>query len=279
MEKYMKVSELKTRLSELKKDKIIGFAPTMGALHQGHLSLVDMCRSMCDVTVASIFVNPAQFNDREDYRRYPRTMDNDGKILEDAGCDIVFIPSEKEIYPEKDERIFDFGVLDKVMEGKFRPGHFNGVAQVVSRLFDIVNPDKSFFGQKDFQQVSIIKHMVKQLNLTTEIVVCPIIREPDGLAMSSRNMLLSETQRKEASIISQALFHAREQSIKMPIDEIKNEAIRRINLSPELKVEYIEIVEADTLQPVSEWEDSSEIFACVAVYAGKIRLIDNIQLK
>jgi pantoate--beta-alanine ligase len=279
MEKYIKVSELKTRLSELKKGKTVGLAPTMGALHQGHLSLVDMCKSMCDVTVASIFVNPTQFNDKEDYRRYPRTLDKDMEILEDAGCEIVFIPSEKEIYPEKDERIFDFGVLDKVMEGKFRPGHFNGVAQVVSRLFDIVNPDKSFFGQKDFQQVSIIKNMVKQLNLTTEIVVCPIIREPDGLAMSSRNMLLSENQRKEASVISQALFHAREQAIKTPIDEIGNEAIHRINLSPELKVEYLEIVDADTLQPVSKWEDSSEIFVCVAVHAGKIRLIDNIRLK
>jgi pantoate--beta-alanine ligase len=279
MERYIKVSELKTRLSELKQDKTVGFVPTMGALHKGHLSLVDMCKSMCDITVASIFVNPTQFNDREDYRRYPRTLEKDWKILEDAGCDIVFIPSEKEIYPEKDERIFDFGVLDKVMEGKFRPGHFNGVAQVVSRLFDIVNPDKSFFGQKDFQQVSIIKNMVKQLNLITEIVVCPIIREPDGLAMSSRNMLLSENQKKEASIISRALFYAKEQAIKMSIDEIRDEVIRRINLSSELKVEYMEIVDADTLQPVSGWDDSAEIFICVAVHADKIRLIDNVQLK
>jgi pantoate--beta-alanine ligase len=279
MEKYMKVSELKAGLSELKKDKTVGFVPTMGALHQGHISLVDMCKSMCDITVASIFVNPAQFNDRDDYRRYPRTLEKDGKILEDAGCDIVFTPSEKEIYPEKDERIFDFGTLDKVMEGKFRPGHFNGVAQVVSRLFDIVNPDKSFFGQKDFQQASIIKSMVKQLNFATEIVVCPIIREPDGLAMSSRNMLLSENQRKEASCISRALFYAKEQAAKMPVGEIIDETIRRINLSPELKVEYLEIVDADALLPVSGWDGSAKIFACTAVYAGKIRLIDNVQLK
>jgi pantoate--beta-alanine ligase len=251
----------------------------MGALHRGHLSLIGICRTMCDITVASIFVNPTQFNDKEDYQRYPRTLEKDEEILENAGCDIVFTPDEKEIYPKKDERIFDFGELDKVMEGRFRPGHFNGVAQVVSRLFDIVNPDKSFFGQKDFQQVSIIKNMVKQLYLTTEIVVCPIIRESDGLAMSSRNMLLSENQRTEAVKISQALFYAKEQAMKMSVDEIIAETIRRINLSPELRVEYLEIVDANTLQSVSEWDESSEIFACAAVHAGKIRLIDNVQLK
>jgi pantoate--beta-alanine ligase len=280
MERYIKVSELKMRLSGLKNSKTVGFVPTMGALHRGHLSLVDICKSMCDVTVASIFVNPTQFNDKEDYQRYPRTPENDMAILEKAGCDIVFTPAENEIYPETDERIFDFGELDKVMEGKFRPGHFNGVAQVVSRLFDIVNPDKSFFGQKDFQQVSIIKNMVKQLNLTTGIVVCPIVREPDGLAMSSRNVLLLERQRKEAAGISQALFNAQKQAMaRRPVSEIKDEAVRQINSSPELRVEYFETVDADTLQPVGEWDDSAEIFACVAVHAGKIRLIDNVQLK
>ncbi|MDR2383484.1 MAG: pantoate--beta-alanine ligase [Prevotellaceae bacterium] len=279
MERYRKVSELKSRLSGLKNNKTVGFVPTMGALHRGHLSLIALCKSMCDLTVASIFVNPTQFNDVADYQRYPRTLEKDAAILEKAGCDIVFTPDENEIYPEKDNRIFDFGDLDKVMEGKFRPGHFNGVAQVVSRLFDIVNPDKSFFGQKDFQQVSIIKNMVKQLNLTTEIVVCPIVRELDGLAMSSRNVLLSERQRKEAAKISQALFNAKKQAIATPINEIKDEAVRQINLSPELRVEYLEIVDANTLQPVAEWDDSSEIFACVAVHAGKIRLIDNVQLK
>jgi pantoate--beta-alanine ligase len=279
MERYIKVSDLKLRLSELKRNKTVGFVPTMGALHQGHLSLVDICKSMCDITVASIFVNPTQFNDMGDYQRYPRTLEKDEAILEKAGCDIVFTPAENEIYPETDKRIFDFGELDKVMEGKFRPGHFNGVAQVVSRLFDIVNPNKSFFGQKDFQQVSIIKNMVKQLNLTTEIVVCPIVREPDGLAMSSRNVLLSERQREEAVTISQALFDTKKQVIATPIDEIKSEAVRKINSSPELRVEYLEIVDANTLQPVTEWDDSAEIFACVAVHVGKIRLIDNVQLK
>jgi pantoate--beta-alanine ligase len=279
MEKYIKVAELRSRLSELKTDKTVGFVPTMGALHQGHLSLIALSKSMCDITVASIFVNPAQFNDRKDYQRYPRSLEKDGEILKGIDCDIVFTPSEKEIYPEKDERTFDFGTLDNVMEGKFRPGHFNGVAQAVSRLFDIVNPDKSFFGQKDLQQVSIIKNMVKQLNLTTEIIVCPTVREPDGLAMSSRNMLLSKSQRQEAVRISQALFYAKERAIKAPVMTVREEAIHIINQSPELKVEYFEIVDSDTLQSVSEWNSSEEIFACVAVHAGKIRLIDNIQLK
>jgi pantoate--beta-alanine ligase len=279
MERYSKISELKTRLFELKKGKITGFTPTMGALHQGHLSLIALSKSMCDITVASIFVNPTQFNDKDDYQRYPRTLENDMEMLDNAGCDIVFIPSEKEIYPERDERIFNFGQLDKVMEGKFRPGHFNGVAQVVSRLFDIVNPDRAFFGQKDFQQVSIIKNMVKQLNLPVEIVVAPIIREHDGLAMSSRNMLLTGTQRKEAVAISQALFFAREQAPKASVNAVRYKAICHINSSSELEVEYLEIVDADTLQSISDWDDAAEIFACAAVRAGKIRLIDNVQIK
>jgi pantoate--beta-alanine ligase len=279
MKRYIKVADLKSRLAELKSNKTVGFVPTMGALHQGHLSLVALCKSMCDITVASIFVNPTQFNDKEDYQRYPRTLANDEKILANAGCDIVFTPTETDIYPEKDERVFDFGKLDKVMEGKFRPGHFNGVAQVVSRLFDIVNPNKAFFGQKDFQQVAIIKNMAKQLNLETEIVVCPIVREADGLAMSSRNMLLSDNQRKEAARISQALFYAQKQAIETPVIDLIDETIRRINLSPELRVEYLEIVDANTLQPVAKWDDATEIFACAAVRVGEIRLIDNVQLK
>jgi pantoate--beta-alanine ligase len=280
MEKYVTVGELKSKLAALRETgKTVGFVPTMGALHQGHLSLIEQSRTMCGITVASIFVNPTQFNDKADYQRYPRTLENDVRMLDDAGCDIVFVPGETEIYPCIDDRIFDFGNLDKVMEGKFRPGHFNGVAQVVSRLFDIVNPDKSFFGQKDFQQVSIIKDMVRQLNLPAEIVACPIIREQDGLAMSSRNMLLTKEQRAEATEISRNLFYAKEQAAKMSINDLRNEVIRRINASPELEVEYLEIVDAGDLQPVSGWDSVGEIFACAAVYAGKIRLIDNIQLK
>ncbi|MDR0385818.1 MAG: pantoate--beta-alanine ligase [Prevotellaceae bacterium] len=279
MEKYTKISELQLKLAVLRRHKTIGFVPTMGAVHQGHLSLVRQSKSECDITVASIFVNPSQFNEREDYRRYPRTPESDMTMLESAGCDMVFIPAEEEIYPEKDERIFDFGDLDKVMEGKFRPGHFNGVAQVVSRLFDIVNPSKSFFGQKDFQQVVIIKNMVKQLNLPVETVVCPTVRESDGLAMSSRNMLLSENQRREAAKISQALFYAKKQATKISLNEIKEETIRQIDLSPELKVEYLEIADADSLQPVDSWNDAAKIVICTAVHAGNVRLIDNVQIK
>jgi pantoate--beta-alanine ligase len=280
MEKYVTVGDLKSKLATLKeKGKTVGFVPTMGALHKGHLSLIEQSRKMCDITVASIFVNPTQFNDSADYQRYPRTPENDGQMLADAGCDMVFVPSETEIYPCIDNRTFDFGNLDKVMEGKFRPGHFNGVAQVVSRLFDIVNPDRAFFGQKDFQQVSIIKDMVRQLNLSTKIIVCPIIREQDGLAMSSRNMLLTKEQRAEAAGISKALFHARQQATKMSITDLRDEVISMINASPELEVEYLEIVAAEDLQPVAGWDGYGEIFVCTAVYAGKIRLIDNIQLK
>lgn len=280
MEKYTSIASLQNRLAELRKDKTIGFVPTMGALHPGHLSLVTMCKNVCDITVVSIFVNPTQFNDKDDYKRYPRMPEEDMKMLEQAGCNIVFSPTEEEVYPEKDNRIFDFGGLDKVMEGKFRPGHFNGVAQIVSKLFDMVKPDKAFFGQKDFQQVAIIKNMVQQLKLSVEIVIAPIIRENDGLAMSSRNMLLTDEQRKSAANISQALTFAKEQADKKePVEGIKNEVVKRINTDPNLKVEYIEVVDADTLQPVNNWNDSDEIFACIAVHAGKIRLIDNIQLK
>jgi pantoate--beta-alanine ligase len=279
MKTYTKLADLKSRLRELKREgKTLGFVPTMGALHRGHLSLLDLCRSMCDIAVASIFVNPSQFNDKADYQRYPRTPENDMEMLESANCNIAFVPAEEEIYPEKDSRIFDFGELDKVMEGKFRPGHFNGVAQVVSRLFDIVNPDQSFFGQKDLQQVCIIKSMVRQLNLSTGIVVAPIVREQDGLAMSSRNRLLTGDQRIEAAKIYRALLHAVEQASMMPVSELVTEMKRQINSSPELEVEYFEIVGGD-LQPVSGWDADGEIYACAAVYAGKIRLIDNVRLK
>ncbi|MDR0560986.1 MAG: pantoate--beta-alanine ligase [Prevotellaceae bacterium] len=278
MDIYRKVSDIRLRLD--KAEGVVGFVPTMGALHCGHLSLVKLCKSATDITVASIFVNPTQFNDSEDYRRYPRNVESDCEMLKNAGCDIVFVPSEEEIYPEPDNRIFDFGNLDKIMEGYFRPGHFNGVAQVVSRLFDIVKPDKAFFGQKDFQQVAIIKAMARQLNLSTKIEVVPTVRENSGLAMSSRNALLTETQQKNAAGISQSLFRAKE-AVKQNVSpaHLKNEIAEMINSVPELKTEYAEIVDGKTLEPVSDWNRHSEIFACVAVNIGKIRLIDNIQLK
>lgn len=276
MNRFLTVSELKSGLDRA--NRTVGFVPTMGALHEGHLSLVKLCKSMCDITIVSIFVNPTQFNDKNDYQRYPRDTEYDCRMLEDAGCDAVFIPSEKEIYPEPDVRIFDFGSLDKVMEGHFRAGHFNGVAQVVSRLFDIVNPDVAFFGQKDLQQTVIIKEMVKQLQIPTRIVVAPIMREEDGLAMSSRNMLLTPAFRKKAKAIYMALQIAKMTMSTTTPAKLKKAIKGLIERESGLVVEYVEIVDGTTLAPVSKWNNSNKIYACVAVFAGEIRLIDNMQL-
>ncbi|MDR2424112.1 MAG: pantoate--beta-alanine ligase [Prevotellaceae bacterium] len=275
MNRFLTVSELKAGIDSA---KTVGFVPTMGALHWGHISLVEMSKSMCDITVVSIFVNPTQFNDRNDYNRYPRDIEADCQMLEEAGCDLVFIPSEKEIYPQPDTRIFDFGLLDKVMEGLFRPGHFNGVAQVVSRLFDIINPDMAFFGQKDFQQTVIIKEMVRQLNIPTKIIVAPIVREANGLAMSSRNKLLMPENRENASLIHEAMMLATEFVPNIEVKKVKDTISTIISKSATLKVEYIEIVDGETLQPISRWTDANDIYICVAVYAGKIRLIDNLRI-
>lgn len=205
-----------------KREKPIGFVPTMGALHNGHLSLVKECKKNSDITVVSIFVNPTQFNDLEDLKRYPRTLDKDTELLRTVGCDLVFAPTVDEIYPEPDTRKFDFGYLESVMEGALRPGHFNGVGQVVSRLFDIVRPDKAFFGMKDFQQVAIIKNMVKQLNYNIQIIPCPIVREENGLALSSRNTLLGEDYKKNAPHIYATLKKARNLASEMSVSDLKN---------------------------------------------------------
>lgn len=256
--------------------KTIGFVPTMGALHEGHLSLVAQCRKNCHVTVVSVFVNPTQFNDPEDLKRYPRTPEKDCALLETAGCDVVFLPSVEEIYPEKDTRKFNFGYLESIMEGAKRPGHFNGVAQVVSRLFDIVQPDKAFFGMKDFQQVAIVKNMVKQLDYPLEIVPCPIVREESGLALSSRNALLDEEHKKNAPHIHATLEKARSLTSQMSVSELKRWITDEINRNPFLETEYVEIVDDTTLKIINDWEEKGIKVACVAVYAGKIRLIDNI---
>src|ERR1035437_3648920 len=215
--------------------KRIGFVPTMGALHEGHLSLLEAAKKECEITICSIFVNPTQFNDKNDLIRYPRMPEKDCRMLENNGCDIVFMPSVEEIYPQTDTRIFDFGKLDKVLEGAHRPGHFNGVAQVVSRLFEIVKPDKAFFGLKDYQQVLIIKNLVELLHLPIEIIACPILREPDGLAMSSRNMLLSAEERKAASLIPKLMQEAKNLSSKMPLTDLKNKLLEEIKNEPLLK--------------------------------------------
>ena len=276
----MKVFTESSKLSEALKQRkgTCGFVPTMGALHEGHLSLVDRCRKECDTVVVSVFVNPTQFNDPNDLKNYPRTAEADIALLEKAGADFAFMPSVEEIYPEKDTRIFDFGQLDKVMEGPSRPGHFNGVAQLDSRLFDIVGCDTAYFGEKDFQQIAIIREMVRQLNYPIRIVACPIVRESDGLAMSSRNLLLTPEHRKAAPLIYQSLCEAAELHRALPVEDTKRRVIERINANPLLHVEYFSIVNADTLQDISDWSEAENVRGCIVVHAGAVRLIDNIAM-
>ena len=261
----------------LHKEKVLtGFVPTMGALHQGHVSLVERCRRECGRVVVSVFVNPTQFNDPADLRSYPRTLDADLKLLEAAGADMVYAPSVEDVYPEPDTRKFDFGQIDKVMEGAHRPGHFNGVAQVVSRLFAIVEPDRAYFGEKDFQQIAVIRAMVRQLQLKVEIVPCPIVRGEDGLALSSRNALLTPEHRAAAPQIYAALRAGVDFSRTATVAETERMVVDRINSNPLLEVEYFQIVDADTLQPLSEWKAGVTTRGCVAVHAGSVRLIDNM---
>lgn len=272
-----KKDDLAVYLKQCRLDKLtIGFVPTMGALHEGHLSLVKRSLSECDVTVVSVFVNPTQFNDKNDLKNYPRCVDKDCALLEKAGVNAVFTPSVEEMYPEPDTRVFDFNGLDKVMEGEHRPGHFNGVAQVVSKLFDIVNPDKAFFGLKDFQQVAIIKQMVKNLGLKVEIVPCPIVREPDGLAKSSRNMLLEPQYRAIAPAIRKTLYEATTMKDTLAPAQLCEWITKTVNATKLLETEYVQIVNFDTLMPIDKF-GSEKAIACIAVWAGKIRLIDNIE--
>lgn len=269
--------ELVSLIDNYKKEgKTIGFVPTMGALHNGHLSLVKECKKNSDIAVVSIFVNPTQFNDPEDLKRYPRTLEKDTELLKTVDCDLIFAPSVEEIYPEPDIRKFDFGYLESVMEGAKRPGHFNGVGQVVSRLFDIVRPDKAFFGMKDFQQVAIIKNMVKQLNYSIQIVPCPIVREESGLALSSRNTLLDADHKKNAPHIYATLKKARNLASELSVSDLKKWITDEINSNSYLETEYVEIVDDTTLKITEDWKEAGTKVACVAVYAGNIRLIDNI---
>ncbi|MDX1283960.1 MAG: pantoate--beta-alanine ligase [Draconibacterium sp.] len=270
------IKDLHSELARFGASVSVGFVPTMGALHEGHLSLVKQSVTENQVTVVSIFVNPTQFNDPKDLERYPRTLETDLKLLEPSGCNIVFAPNAKEVYPEPDTRQFDFGGMGKVMEGEHRPGHFNGVAQVVSKLFEMVKSNKAYFGLKDFQQLAIIKNMVKQLQLSVEIVPCAIIREESGLAMSSRNELLSDEQRRNAAVISETLFKAKELVAHKSVYELKKWVVDNINKNPFLDVEYFEIVDDEQLQPVQNWEEENTKVGCVAAFCGKIRLIDNI---
>ena len=261
----------------------VGFVPTMGALHNGHLSLVAAASEVCPLVVVSIYVNPTQFNDKNDLRNYPRTIDADIKLLEKAfrNSDIVFTPADKEIYPDHDDRKFHFGNLDLVMEALHRPGHFNGVAQVVSRLFDIVKPDIAFFGMKDFQQLAVIKELVRQSGSKVKITGCPIVRENDGLAMSSRNMLLEPDIRKNAPVIYKTISAASAMIAEKDVPEIKTWVRDTINIVPGLDVEYYDIVDDTELIPVSSksgMHAGKRYFGCIAVKAGRIRLIDNVEI-
>lgn len=257
----------------------IGFVPTMGALHAGHRSLVERARRECATVVVSVFVNPTQFNDKTDLKNYPRTPEADLRLLEEVGADYVFMPSVEEVYPEPDTRTFDFGMIDKVMEGATRPGHFNGVAQVVSRLFDLAKPAKAYFGEKDFQQIAVIREMVRQLRIPVEIIPCPIVRGEDGLALSSRNTLLDTDHRTAAPYIYKVLKAAVEKSHQTTPDQLAAWVTAQVESNPLLKVIYFQVVDAATMQQVRTWEESPAIQGCIAVQAGDIRLIDNIKLR
>ena len=257
----------------------IGFVPTMGALHAGHRSLVERARRECATVVVSVFVNPTQYNDKTDLKNYPRTPEADLRLLEEVGADYVFMPSVEEVYPEPDTRTFDFGMIDKVMEGATRPGHFNGVAQVVSRLFDLVKPAKAYFGEKDFQQIAVIREMVRQLRIPVEIIPCPIVRGEDGLALSSRNTLLDTDHRTAAPYIYKVLKAAVEKSHQTTPDQLAAWVTAQVESNPLLKVIYFQVVDAATMQQVRTWEESPAIQGCIAVQAGDIRLIDNIKLR
>jgi pantoate--beta-alanine ligase len=279
MKKFATIKETAAYLSRQKAaGKTIGFVPTMGALHEGHLELMRRARQENDLLVVSIFVNPIQFNNADDLKKYPRTLEEDIEKLESVQCDVLFAPTVEEMYPEKVTRQYDFGQLDKVMEGKFRPGHFNGVAVVVKKLFDIVQPHRAYFGEKDFQQLVIIKKLVEMENIPVEIVPCPIVREPDGLAMSSRNRLLTPEQRKEAPFIYETLLEAKRRRHHICANPLRQMIINRFEGNENFKLEYFDIVNDKTLQPITGWNDKVGTVACVAAWLGNVRLIDNIRI-
>ncbi|MBO7255772.1 MAG: pantoate--beta-alanine ligase [Bacteroidales bacterium] len=262
--------------------KTIGFVPTMGALHEGHASLIRKAVEECDAVVVSDFVNPTQFNNQNDFNTYPRTLDQDCAFVERLGVEIVFAPGVKDVYPEGsdfDSKVFDLGGLDEYGEGPRRPGHFNGMAQIVTRLFDIVRPSKAYFGEKDFQQLAIIEYFTKNLNYPIEIVRCPIARAEDGLALSSRNELLTAEQRAVAPHIYKCICEAVEMVGKIPVAQAIEKITKAIDSEKLLRTEYVEIINSLTLQPINDWDEAEQIRLSCAVYADPVRLIDNIKLK
>lgn len=274
------IAELKACLNgEREQGHSVGLVPTMGALHAGHASLVERSVKENDVTVVSIFLNPTQFNDKKDLERYPRTLEADCELLEKCGAQVVFAPSVEEVYPEPDTRVFSYPPTDSVMEGAFRPGHFNGVCQIVSKLFDYVEPDRAYFGEKDYQQICVIRRMVEDLKMDINTVACPVIREESGLARSSRNTLLSDEERQLAAHIYRVLSESRKQ--QMSVAETHDFVVREIDAIEGLKVQYFSIVDGLTLADVSTWDDAESVVGCITVYCGAvpIRLIDHIRYK
>lgn len=275
-----KISELRLALDECRgRGCSIGLVPTMGALHEGHASLVRRSVAENDVTVVSVFLNPTQFNDPKDLERYPRTLEADCELLDACGADIVFAPGVEEIYPEPDTRCFSYPPTDSVMEGAMRPGHFNGVCQIVSKLFSYVEPDKAYFGEKDYQQIAVIRRMVADLGFGLEIVPCPVIRQSDGLAMSSRNTLLSDEERQTAANIYRVLNESR--TLGLTVQQTHDYVVNEIDAIPMLEVQYFNIVDGDTLADVSLWDEAQSVVGCITVFCGEkpIRLIDHIRYK
>ncbi len=279
----MKIFNTRVRLSEyLKKEKAngkkVGFVPTMGALHQGHISLIDLARKQSDLVVCSIFVNPTQFNDPKDLDRYPRPIDQDIQLLEKAACDVLFLPEVDEMYATGETWHLELDGLDQLLEGLHRPGHYQGVTQIVKKLFDTVEPDFAFFGQKDYQQFLVIEKMVQKLGLSVQLIMCPIIRETDGLAMSSRNVHLNPEERKNALALYQTLNWINTHSELLSIQELKEQAQKKLLQSPGIVLEYLEICDGENLQPLQS-KDVAKIVALVAAKVGQTRLIDNMLLK
>ena len=278
MEVINNISQLRKSLALCRsKGQTIGLVPTMGALHEGHASLVRRSVKENDVTVVSVFLNPTQFNDPKDLERYPRTLDADCQLLEECGADIVFAPSVKEIYPEPDTRQFSYPPTDSVMEGAMRPGHFNGVCQIVSKLFSYVEPDRAYFGEKDYQQIAVIRRMVEDWGFKLQIVPCPVVRQEDGLALSSRNTLLTKKERVTAANIYRILNESR--SLGLTVQQTHDYVVDEINKIPGLEVQYFSIVDGDSLADVNSWDDAQSIVGCITVFCGSkpIRLIDHIR--
>lgn len=273
---FDKIRDVREYLGQKRKEGAsVGFVPTMGALHEGHLSLIGISRNQTDLTVCSIFVNPTQFNNQADLTKYPRTPEKDMDMLRSAGCDVLYMPDVADVYPEQDKRSFDFGYLDTILEGAHRPGHFNGVGQVVSILLEAIQPDKAFFGSKDYQQVMVVKELARQLQLPVEIVACPILREPDGLAMSSRNVRLNEEERQVAALIPQMMQEAIRIVKRNDIVAAKTYIASEVGKQALMKLDYYEVCDADTLKLLDQYSPSQPAVSLIAVFVGNVRLIDN----